>query len=230
MENFKQTARAQEEKKISGSKVILCLLFVVWTGIFVWSGLKQYYSSDKIEKKVVSLLLEHGGAKMEEFQNMEPRGLSSFLSRQVLSQTGVLSYLMEYQGEIPKREEKDIVKIASLFSGKNADSAHWCAAAGKKSIECSLFAKSDQTIPKLLAKEKAAGNRQHSQTAKKDTVEEQEEEELDTPDETLAAPVQNILFFGMEARISPVKIKMHQERKKIRTNSSATAMRRWRQI
>lgn len=195
MENFKQTARAQEEKKISGSKVILCLLFVVWTGIFVWSGLKQYYSSDKIEKKVVSLLLEHGGAKMEEFQNMEPRGLSSFLSRQVLSQTGVLSYLMEYQGEIPKREEKDIVKIASLFSGKNADSAHWCAAAGKKSIECSLFAKSDQTIPKLLAKEKAAGNRQHSQTAKKDTVEEQEEEELDTPDETLAAPAQNILLF-----------------------------------
>ena len=51
MENFKQTARAQEEKKISGSKVILCLLFVVCTGIFVWSGLKQYYSSDKIEKK-----------------------------------------------------------------------------------------------------------------------------------------------------------------------------------
>jgi len=195
MEDFRQTTQVPEGKKVSGPKVFLCLLFVVWTGIFVWSGLKQYYSSDKIEKKVVSLLLEHGGAKMEEFQNMEPMGESSFFSRRALSQTGVLSYLMEHQGELPKREEKDIVKIASLFSGKNADTAHWCAAAGKKSMEYDLFAKSDQTIPKLLAQEQGGRKKQQPQATKGDTVEEQEEEELDTLDETLAAPVQNILLF-----------------------------------
>lgn len=195
MEDFRQTTKVPDGKKISGSKVLLCLLFVVWTGIFVWSGLKQYYSSDKIEQKVVSLLLEHGGTKIKEFENIEPKGVSAFFSRRALSQTSVLSYLMEHQGELPKREEKDIVKIASLFSGKNADTAHWCAAAGKKSIEHSLFAKSDQTIPKLLAQEKGGKKKKQLQTTDSNSKAEQEEEELDTLDEPLAAPAQNILLF-----------------------------------
>lgn len=213
MANFRQTIRVSNNKKISGAKVFLCLLFVAWTGILVWSGLKQYYSSGKIEKKAAALLLEHGSVKMKELQAAEPKGIASLIGKQALSGTGVLSYLMEHQGEIPKREEKDIVKIASLFSGKNADNAYWCAAAGKKSIEYELFAKSDQTVPKLLAQEKG-GKRQETKVGKGDSVQGQEkdseddvskkaadnkteegEEELDTLDEELAAPVQNILLF-----------------------------------
>lgn len=195
MANFRETNQVSDGKKISGSKAFLCLLFVVWTGILVWSGLKQYYSSEKIEKKVASLLLEHGGSKMEEFEKIEPSGIASYLARQTLSQTGVLSYLLEHQGKLPKREEKDIVKIAALFSGKNADTAHWCAAAGKKSMEYELFAKSDQTIPDLLAQEKSGKKGQKETVVASDTKEEQEEKELDTLDETLAVPVQNILLF-----------------------------------
>lgn len=192
MTNFRQTNQISDRKKISGFAVFLCLVFTVWTGILVWSGLKQYHISGNMEKKLVSLLLEHGDSKMEELQNVQSQSISSYFIRHSLSQTGTLSYLVENQENLPKSEEKDIVKLASLFSGKNADTVFWCAAAGKKSLENDLFFQSDKTVSKIYAQENSE-KKQKSATSEMD--ERQEEKELDTLDETLAVPTQNILLF-----------------------------------
>lgn len=193
MANIRQANQISNVKKISGFAVFLCLVLVIWTGILVWSGLKQYRLSEAIEEKVVSLLLDSGSSRVTEYQNVKSKSLSSFFTRQCLSQTGALSYLVENQEELPKSKEEDIVRLASLFSGKNADTTYWCAAAGKKSFETNLFLQSDKTIPDLLAEDTGVEKKQKE--AEDDTKNEQEMEELDTPDEKLAVPTQNILLF-----------------------------------
>lgn len=194
--------QASGYRRISGFLFFLCFLFIIWTGILLWSGTKQYFLSGKIEEKVLTMLVGQGGEKAEALMNVSTKKDASVWIKMALSQTGTLSYLMENQAKLPKKE-KDIEKLAAVFTGKNAGKTVWSSAAGKKSIETALFARSDQMVKVLIKAEKEKGkDLEMAELEKllKDTSETSDQTEnkteMDThKEDSDAVPVQSILLF-----------------------------------
>ena len=201
MADFFKMKRHSDTKQISLFCIFLCVLFVIWTGILLWSGTKQYLASGKLEEKLAEVLLEQGST---EIRKLESAGLESsmlYWLKKSFSQTGTLSYLMKNCSSLTK-EEKEIEKIAALFSGKNAARVLWSGAAGKKAVENKIFQESDKIVQALATAEKEKGKNlemaELEDVLKKKLTEKEKEKkntDMDTPKEEVAIPTQSILLF-----------------------------------
>lgn len=196
----RKTASFSGNRKFQGLLVIGCLIFVIWTGILLWSGARQYFLSGELEETVTSILLKQGGADAVKLQEATDESNISLWVKRALSQTGSLSYLIANGSELP-RQEKDMERIAALFAGKNAGKTIWSSAAGKKAQETALFKESDREVAMLAKAEKKSGKgtaeefeKLLSQTSAKE--EDENIEEVDThKDDALSVPAQSILLF-----------------------------------
>lgn len=200
MADLVKVKKHSEYKRNSAFGVFLCMIFVIWTGILLWSGAKQYFASGKLEEKLASILVEQGGGDVKKIEEASIESSMLYWLKKSLSQTGTLSYLMENSSGLSK-EEKDVEKIAALFSGKNAEKTFWSVAAGAKALEIELFEKSDEIVSALLEAEKENGKNLElaklEEVLKQSMTKENEKKktEMDTPEEEDAVPTQSILLF-----------------------------------
>lgn len=198
----RKTAPVSGDRKFSGFLVFGCLIFLVWTGILLWSGAKQYFLSGKLEETVTSILLEQGGADAVKLQEATEENRISLWVKRALSQTGSLSYLIANGSKLP-RQEKDMEKIAALFAGKNAGKTIWSSAAGKKAQETKLFEKSDKEVAALVKAEKKSGkgttDEEFETLLSQAPAKENEEESMENMDthneDDISVPTQSILLF-----------------------------------
>lgn len=181
--------RLKNKKQVSGFSIFLSVVFLIWTGILLWSGFKQCHFSDKLQEQVVKLLLEQGGSKADFVNYLQADSSNMFFAKQTLSQTGSLSYLIQNKDTIPDETENQVVQIVSLFSGKNINGTFWSAAASKKALEKELFYESDEKIAALEQKERAIVENEETE----DSTSDKEEEKANS--ETLAVPTQSIVLF-----------------------------------
>lgn len=190
--------KSKNRKHISGFCIFLAVVFFAWTGILLWSGLKQFHFSDRLQKEVVELFLEKGGAKADLVNYLQADSSKSVFAKKSLSQTNVLTYLIENEGEIPDEAESQVVELVSLFSGKNTNETFWSTAASQKARELELFWKSDKKIVQLEEKESIVAKQENAEeeTSAEEKAKKETEEETELPEtEKLAVPVQSIVLF-----------------------------------
>ncbi|HBI61923.1 MAG TPA: stage II sporulation protein P [Lachnospiraceae bacterium] len=190
--------KSKNRKHISGFCIFLAVVFFAWTGILLWSGLKQFHFSDRLQKEVVELFLEKGGAKADLVNYLQADSSKSVFAKKSLSQTNVLTYLIENEGEIPDEAESQVVELVSLFSGKNTNETFWSTAASQKARELELFWKSDKKIAQLEEKESIVAKQENAEeeTSAEEKAKKETEEETELPEtEKLAVPVQSIVLF-----------------------------------
>lgn len=189
---------SKNRKHISGFYIFLCVVFFAWTGILLWSGLKQFHFSDRLQKEVVELFVEKGGSKADLVNYLQADSSASVFAKKSLSQTNTLSYLIENEGDIPDETESQVVGLVSLFSGKNTNEIFWSTAASQKARELQLFRKSDKKIAQLEETEKTAAKQEQAEEeeeAEKKTETEEEEEAEASQSEEMAVPAQSIVLF-----------------------------------
>lgn len=190
--------KSKNRKHISGFCIFLAVVFFAWTGILLWSGLKQFHFSDRLQKEVVELFLEKGGAKADLVNYLQADSSKSVFAKKSLSQTNVLTYLIENEGDIPDEAESQVVELVSLFSGKNTNETFWSTAASQKARELELFWKSDKKIAQLEEKESIVAKQENAEeeTSAEEKAKKETEEETELPEtEKLAVPVQSIVLF-----------------------------------
>lgn len=190
--------KSKNRKHISGFCIFLAVVFFAWTGILLWSGLKQFHFSDRLQKEVVELFLEKGGAKADLVNYLQADSSKSVFAKKSLSQTNVLNYLIENEGDIPDEAESQVVELVSLFSGKNTNETFWSTAASQKARELELFWKSDKKIAQLEEKESIVAKQENAEeeTSAEEKAKKETEEETELPEtEKLAVPVQSIVLF-----------------------------------
>jgi len=191
--------KSKNRKHISGFYIFLCVVFFAWTGILLWSGLKQFHFSDRLQKEVIELFIEKGGSKADLVNYLQADSSASVFAKKSLSQTNALSYLIKNEGDIPDETESQVVGLVSLFSGKNTNEIFWSTAASQKARELRLFRKSDKKIAQLEEKEKTAAKQGQAEeevsTEKKAEKEEEEEEAEASQSEEMAVPAQSIVLF-----------------------------------
>lgn len=188
--------KSKNRKHISGFYIFLIIVFLAWTGILFWSGLKQFHFSDRLQKEVVELFIEKGGSKADLVNYLQADSSKSIFAKKSLSQTNALSYLIENEGDIPDEAESQVVGLVSLFSGKNTNETFWSTAASQKARELELFRKSDKKIAQLEEKESIVAEEEETETSVEKSAEKETEEETELPEsEKLAIPTQSIVLF-----------------------------------
>lgn len=176
---------------------LFCIVLVIWTGILLWAGTKQYVASGKLEEKIVAMMVKTGGESVKKLKKAEVENSLRYWLKKSLSHTGTLSYLMK-NGTNLEKEEKEVEKIAAVFSGKSAEKASWSAAAGVKLQETILFQKSDEVAKALISAEESGEDIELADLG--NLVSEKENgkaktKNADTPDEEEAVITQNIILF-----------------------------------
>ncbi len=188
--------KSKNRKNVSGFYIFLVIVFFIWTGILLWSGLKQSHVSDRLQKEVVKLFIEKGGSKADLLDYLQADSSTSAFARRSLSQTGALAYLIQNEGEIPEESQNQVVELVSLFSGKNTNEVFWSTAASQKAKEMELFWKSDKKIAQLEGKEKILASKEKENGSGVNKEEKETEEETESPQtEKLAVPTQSIVLF-----------------------------------
>lgn len=192
--------KTEERRSISIGILLSGIIFVIWTGILLWSGVQQYTRSGKLEQELGVLLMKLGSTEIEKTEKAAEENSMLYWLKRSFAKTGTLSYLMKNNGNL-STEEKEIERIAALFSGKNAERLLWSGAAGKKAVESRLFEKSDQLVADLIKAEKQNGK--NLELTEWETVlanavtksTDKESSKVDTPEKEKAVPTQNILLF-----------------------------------
>ncbi len=142
------------KKTLARFQPFFYVMLIIWTCILLWAGFRQNSLGKKIEEQLVSAMLKNGidGAGMVKY--LQEDTMEVAFSKQVLSQTGSLSYLVKSKDAIPEQPESNMVKIVSYFSGKTASQTFWSAAGSQKALENELFLRSDQKIAQLAKEDK----------------------------------------------------------------------------
>jgi len=202
------------KKALARFQPFFYVMLIIWTCILLWAGFRQNSFGKKLEEQLVSVMLKNGsyGAGMVKY--LQEDTMEVAFSKQVLSQTGSLSYLVKSKDAIPEQPESNMVKIVSYFSGKAADQTFWSTAGSQKALENELFLRSDQKIAQLAKEDKKGSqtsmaelsNGQDADYGKKsgksdsgdggEDVSENSEEEVEAEGVgKMAVPAQSILLF-----------------------------------
>lgn len=126
--------------KISGFGIFLFCLFLVWTGILLWAGGRQYQMNEEVEKKLKEYLVSQGSVPADVVQYLKEQEEPGIFSRFCLSGNTVLSYLLSQGGEMEKVQEENMVRLAEMFAGKYFRKGFLQSASGDVPVGYHLFA------------------------------------------------------------------------------------------
>lgn len=131
--------------KISGFGIFLLCLFLIWTGILLWAGSRQYQINEEAEQKLREYLVSQGSVPADVIQYLKEQEEPGIFARFCLSGNSILSYLLSQSEELEKVQEKNMVRLAEMFSGKYYNNGFLQSASGDMAVGYHLFAGTDET-------------------------------------------------------------------------------------
>lgn len=114
MAGFVRSNKHSGYKENSLVLFIFCVIFVIWTGILLWAGTKQYIASGKLEERVAGMMVETGGITAKKVKRAEIENSLRYWLKISVSRTGTLSYLMKNESHLEKEKKGENIKLIDL--------------------------------------------------------------------------------------------------------------------